>query len=51
MAEAGHELVLQVHDELVLDGRVEKEELVGLGLEALGMFPTPIDVKWHGRWQ
>ena len=51
VAEAGHELVLQVHDELVLDGRVEKEELVGLGLEALGMFPTPIDVKWHGRWQ
>lgn len=46
-----YNLSLQVHDELVIDGRVEEEELRGIGLEELAPFRCPIDIKYHGRWQ
>ncbi len=47
----GYDLALQVHDELVIDGHIEEEELRGLGLENVGPFKCPIDVKYVERWE
>lgn len=51
VARAGHELVLQVHDELVIDGNIAEKELRGLGLEELAPFKCPISVAYYSRWQ
>jgi len=40
--------VLQVHDELLFDGKVE---LVGLGLDRIAAFSTPISIKELDRWE
>ena len=43
-------LVLQVHDELVADGDVALE-VISLGLDSIGPFPTPFKVKLVERWE
>lgn len=50
-AKMGYDLVLQVHDELLIDGYVAEEELREVGLEDLGPFKCPIEVKHYERWQ
>jgi DNA polymerase-1 len=44
------DLALTIHDEIIIDGRVEAEELRELGLEEVGPFHTPIDVEFMDRW-
>ena len=44
------DMVLQVHDELLLDGYVPEEEIKRLGVEEVAPFRTPVDVKYMGRW-
>ena len=45
------DLVLQVHDEVLIDGFVEREELLRRGLEEVGPFPTPMDVRHLDTWR
>lgn len=50
-ARTGYDLVLQVHDEIVVDGYIPTEELKALGLEELAPFYCPISVKHLERWE
>lgn len=47
----GLDPVLQVHDEMLMEGQVEKSELLARGLEWVGPFHTPIELKYLERWQ
>lgn len=48
---AGYDIVLTLHDENLLDGRVECEELQTLGLENILPFRLPLDVDYLTRWK
>jgi DNA polymerase I-like protein with 3'-5' exonuclease and polymerase domains len=46
----GLDWALQVHDSGLLEGWVSKDELKGMGVEHVGEFHCPIEVKYLRRW-
>jgi DNA polymerase-1 len=50
-AKVGLDLTLQVHDELLIDSYISTEEIKSLGVENVGPFYCPVEVRYYSRWE